>query len=85
MANAGAHPSVVLGHVVAGAGNFGFNALTNQYGDMVAMGVLDPCKVTRTALQNAASIAGLALTTECMVAQYPEEKRPAEARAADLM
>jgi chaperonin GroEL len=73
--NAGADPSVVLNRVVEGTGNFGFNALSNQYGDMVQMGVLDPCKVTRIALQNAASIAGLALTTECMIAQYPEENR----------
>ena len=81
VANSGADPSVVLNRVVEGTGDFGFNALTNQYGDMVQMGVLDPCKVTRTALQNAASIAGLALTTECMIAQWPEEKRtkaPAE-------
>jgi chaperonin GroEL len=86
VANAGADPSVVLNKVAEGNGNFGFNALTNQYGDMVEMGVLDPCKVTRTALQNAASIAGLALTTECMVAQWPEEKRPKDLReSADLM
>ncbi|MEO6002665.1 MAG: chaperonin GroEL [Opitutus sp.] len=83
VANAGADPSVVLNRVVEGEGNFGFNALTNQYGDLVAMGVLDPCKVTRIALQNAASIAGLALTTECMVAQAPEEKRFGEPRASD--
>ncbi len=84
--NAGADPSVVLNRVVEGTGNFGFNALTNQYGDMVEMGVLDPCKVTRIALQNAASIAGLALTTECMIAQWPEEKRPKETREpADFM
>jgi chaperonin GroEL len=76
VANAGADPSVVLNRVAEGTGNFGFNALTNQFGDMVEMGVLDPCKVTRIALQNAASIAGLALTTECMIAQAPEEKRP---------
>jgi chaperonin GroEL len=80
VANAGADPSVVLNRVVEGTGNFGFNALTNEYGDMVQMGVLDPCKVTRTALQNAASIAGLALTTECMIAQWPEEKSPKESR-----
>jgi chaperonin GroEL len=66
--------------VVEGSGNFGFNALTNVYGDLVAMGVLDPCKVTRIALQNAASIAGLALTTECMIARLPEEKAPREPR-----
>ena len=86
VANAGADPSVVLNRVAEGTGNFGFNALTNQYGDMVEMGVLDPCKVTRTALQNAASIAGLALTTECMIAQWPEEKTAKEPReTADMM
>ena len=86
VANAGADPSVVLNRVAEGNGNFGFNALTNKYGDMVEMGVLDPCKVTRTALQNAASIAGLALTTECMVGQWPEEKRPKDGReAVDVM
>jgi chaperonin GroEL len=68
---------VVLDRVLAGAENFGFNALTGEYGDMVAMGVLDPCKVTRTALQNAASIAGLILTTDCMVAQIPASAGPA--------
>jgi chaperonin GroEL len=80
VANAGADPSVVLNRVAEGSGNFGFNALTNEYGDLVEMGVLDPCKVTRTALQNAASIAGLALTTECMIAQWPEEKTPKDSR-----
>jgi chaperonin GroEL len=71
---------------VEGKDNFGFNALTNQYGDLVEMGVVDPCKVTRSALQNAASIAGLALTTECMVAQWPEEKRAKDTREpADMM
>ena len=62
-------------------GNFGFNALTNQYGDMVEMGILDPCKVTRTALQNAASIAGLILTTDCMIAQMPEKAHAATLEA----
>jgi chaperonin GroEL len=86
VANAGVDSSVVLNRVIEGSGNFGFNALTNQYGDMVEMGVLDPCKVTRIALQNAASIAGLALTTECMIAQLPEEKHSQELReSADLM
>ena len=86
VANAGADPSVVLNRVAEGSGNFGFNALTNEYGDLVEMGVLDPCKVTRTALQNAASIAGLALTTECMIAHWPEEKTPKDAREPpDLM
>ena len=76
VSNAGEEPSVVLNKVVAGAGSFGYNALTNEYGDMVAMGVLDPCKVTRCALQNAASIAGLILTTDCMIAQTGETARP---------
>ena len=72
VSNAGEEPSVVLGRVSEGESGFGFNALTNEYGNMVAMGVLDPCKVTRTALQNAASIAGLILTTDCMIALLPE-------------
>ncbi|MCM2328848.1 MAG: chaperonin GroEL [Lysobacter sp.] len=71
--NSGGEPSVVLDRVLAGGGNFGFNALTNEYGDMIAMGILDPCKVTRTALQNAASIAGLILTTDVMVAELPDD------------
>jgi chaperonin GroEL len=74
--NAGEEPSVVVNRVQEGEGNFGYNALTGKYGDMVQMGVLDPCQVTRTALQNAASIAGLILTTDCMIAQVPE-KAPA--------
>ncbi|HYL90741.1 MAG TPA: chaperonin GroEL [Burkholderiales bacterium] len=67
--NAGAEPAVVVQRVADGKGNFGFNAANGEYGDLVEMGVLDPCKVTRTALQNAASIAGLVLTTDCMIAQ----------------
>jgi len=74
VANAGEEPSVVVARVSEGEGAFGFNAATGQYGDLVAMGVLDPCKVTRTALQNAASIAGLILTTDCMIAQLPEHR-----------
>ena len=74
VANCGDEPSVVVNKVANGEGNFGFNAQTGEYGDMVAMGVLDPTKVTRTALQNAASVAGLILTTDCMVADIPEEK-----------
>ncbi|OGA28862.1 MAG: molecular chaperone GroEL, partial [Betaproteobacteria bacterium RIFCSPLOWO2_02_FULL_65_24] len=70
-ANAGEEPSVVVNRVQEAEGNFGFNALTGEYGDLVRMGILDPCKVTRAALQNAASIAGLALTTDCMIAQVP--------------
>jgi chaperonin GroEL len=76
-ANAGAEPSVVVARVLSGTGSFGYNALTGAYGDMVEMGVLDPCKVTRTALQNAASIAGLILTTDCMIAEIPEAKHAA--------
>ena len=72
--NCGEEPSVVVNKVLEGKGNFGYNAGTGEYGDMVAMGVLDPTKVTRTALQNAASIAGLMLTTDCMVADLPEDK-----------
>ena len=77
--NAGIEPSVVVDRVVAGTGNFGYNAASGEYGDMVAMGVLDPCKVTRTALQNAASIASLILTTDCIVARLPEKEAPAGA------
>jgi chaperonin GroEL len=73
--NAGDEPSVVVNAVIAGKGvNFGYNAASSQYGDMMEMGVIDPTKVTRTALQNAASIAGLMLTTACMVAELPEDK-----------
>ncbi len=73
-ANAGVDPSVIVNRVVEGTGNFGFNAAVNDYGDMVDFGVLDPCKVTRTALQNAASITGLVLTTQCLVALRPEPR-----------
>ena len=71
--NAGDEPSVVINKVVEGKGNFGYNAASGQYGDMVEMGVLDPTKVTRCALQNAASVAGLILTTDAMVAEAPKE------------
>ena len=74
VANAGDEPSVVVNKVNEGSGNFGYNAATGEYGDMVEMGVLDPTKVTRTALQNAASVAGLMLTTDCMVGELPEDK-----------
>jgi chaperonin GroEL len=74
VSNAGAEPSVVLNKVVEGKGNFGFNAQTETYGDLVEMGVVDPAKVTRTALQNAASVAGLILTTDCGVAELAEDK-----------
>ncbi len=75
VANAGEEPSVVLARVLEGKDNHGYNALTGEYGDLVQMGILDPCKVTRSALQNAASIAGLILTTDCMIARIPEEPR----------
>jgi chaperonin GroEL len=75
VANAGEEPSVVLARVLDGKDNYGYNALTGEYGDLVQMGILDPCKVTRSALQNAASIAGLILTTDCMIARVPEESR----------
>jgi chaperonin GroEL len=79
VANAGEEPSVVLAKVREGSGNFGYNAQTGEYGDMVAFGILDPTKVTRTALQNAASIAGLMITTEAMVAELPKKKESAPA------
>ncbi len=73
--NSGAEPSVVLNKVVEGKGNFGYNAQTDEFGDLVEMGVIDPTKVARTALQNAASVAGLMLTTDAMVAELVEEKK----------
>ncbi len=77
VANAGGEPSVVVNRVLQGEGNFGFNAANDTYGDLVEQGVLDPAKVTRTALQNAASVASLILTTEAIVAEVPEPKVPA--------
>ena len=72
--NAGEEGSVVLNNVVAKKGNYGYNATTGEYGDMIEMGILDPTKVTRAALQNAASISGLMITTEAMVAEVPDDK-----------
>ena len=72
--NAGDEPSVIVNQVMSNNGNYGYNAATGEYGDLVEQGVLDPTKVTRTALQNAASVAGLVLTTDCMIAEIPEEK-----------
>ena len=77
--NAGQDASVVLNKVAAGEGNYGFNAATGEYGDLVEMGIIDPTKVTRLALQNASSVAGLLLTTEAMVAELPKEDPPAAA------
>jgi len=73
--NSGAEPSVVLNKVLENKGNYGFNAQTEEYGDLVSEGVIDPTKVTRTALQNASSVAGLMLTTDAMVAELVEEKK----------
>ena len=77
VANAGADASVVLNAVADGEGNYGFNAATDEYGDLVAAGIIDPTKVTRLALQNATSVAGLLLTTEAMIAEQPKEDPPA--------
>jgi chaperonin GroEL len=74
VANAGDEPSVVINAVKGGEGNFGYNAATGEYGDMLEMGILDPAKVTRSALEHAASVAGLMLTTECMITDIPEDK-----------
>ena len=82
VANTGAEPFVVLNKVAAGSGSYGYNAATAQCGDLVEMGVIDPTKVTRYALQNAASVAGLILTTDCMVAEKPQKAATAE--PADL-
>ncbi len=71
--NAGDEASVVTNKVEAGKGNYGYNAATGEYGDMIAMGILDPTKVSRSALQNAASVAGLLITTEAMIADSPKE------------
>jgi chaperonin GroEL len=73
-ANAGMEGAVIVGKVAEGNDAFGFNAATEKFEDLVAAGVIDPAKVTRTALQNAASIAGMMLTTEAMISEIPEEK-----------
>ena len=75
VANTGEEPSVVVNKVAEGKGNFGFNAQTGEYGDLLEMGVVDPTKVTRFALQNAASVAGLMLTTDAMVAELPQDDK----------
>lgn len=76
VANAGEEPSVIANKVKAGEGNTGYNAATEEYGNMIDMGILDPTKVTRSALQYAASIAGLMITTECMITDLPKEEKP---------
>ena len=75
--NAGEEPSVIVNRVKEGSGNFGYNAANGEFGDMIEFGILDPTKVTRSALQNAASIAGLMITTEAMVAEAPKKEEPA--------
>jgi len=82
--NAGGEPSVVVNAVLNGKGNYGFNAANDTYGDMIEMGILDPTKVTRTALQNAASVASLMLTTEAMVAEAPKDDAPAGGGMPDM-
>nr|QIS36601.1 Heat shock protein 60 family chaperone GroEL [Klebsiella pneumoniae] len=77
VANAGEEPSVIVANVKAGEGSYGYNAANGEFGDMIEFGILDPTKVTRTALQNAASIAGLMITTEAMVAEAPKKDEPA--------
>ena len=71
VANAGIESSVVVNKVKENSGNFGYNAQTDEYGDMMAMGIIDPAKVVRVALQNAASVAGLMITTEAMIGELP--------------
>jgi chaperonin GroEL len=82
--NAGGEASVVVNAVLAGSGNYGFNAANDTYGDMIEMGILDPTKVTRTALQNAASVASLMLTTECMVAESPKAESAGGGMGGDM-
>ncbi|MBI1396385.1 MAG: chaperonin GroEL [Betaproteobacteria bacterium] len=83
VANSGDEPSVVIDRVRAGSGAFGWNAATAQYGDLIEMGVIDPTKVTRHGLQNAASVAGLILTTDCMIAEIPGRQDGAAAPAME--
>jgi chaperonin GroEL len=83
VSNAGAEGSVVLDKVKNGKGAFGFNAATEEYEDLVKAGIVDPTKVVRTALQNAASVAGLLITTEAMIADKPEKKKEAPAMPHD--
>jgi len=84
VANAGGDASVVLNEVNAGKGNHGFNAATGEYGDMVKLGIIDPTKVTRLALQNATSVAGLLLTTEAMIAEQPKDEKAAPMPPPDM-
>ncbi len=76
VANAGEESSVIVANVKEGSGAYGFNAATGEYGDMIEMGILDPAKVTRTALQAAGSVAGMMITTEAMVTDIPKDDSP---------
>ena len=82
--NAGGDASVVLNAISEVEGNYGFNAAVDEYGDMVKFGIIDPTKVTRLALQNAASVSGLLLTTEAMIAEAPKEEAAAPAMPPDM-
>ncbi|MEQ8937665.1 MAG: TCP-1/cpn60 chaperonin family protein, partial [Gammaproteobacteria bacterium] len=82
--NAGEEASVILNAVKEGKGNYGYNAASGEFGDMIEMGILDPTKVTRSALQNAASVASLLLTTEAMVAEIPKEEHSHGAGMPDM-
>ncbi|MGY0634726.1 chaperonin GroEL [Luteimonas sp. A478] len=84
VANAGEEPSVIVNQVKEGKGNYGYNAANGEFGDMIEFGILDPTKVTRSALQNAASIAGLMITTEAMVADLPQKDEPAMPGGGDM-
>ena len=76
VSNAGEEPSVIVNKVIDGKDSFGFNTATGDFGDMIEMGILDPAKVTRTALQAAGSVAGMMITTEAMVTDVPKEETP---------
>ena len=84
MVNAGEEASVIANNVKAGSGSYGYNAYTEEYGDMIAMGILDPTKVTRSALQYAASIAGLMITTECMITDLPRDDKGGDMGAGGM-
>ena len=84
VSNSGDEASVVLNQVAEGEGNYGYNAATSEFGDMIEMGILDPTKVARYALQNAASVAGLLLTTEAMVAELPKKEEPMPMGGGDM-
>jgi chaperonin GroEL len=84
VANGGGESSIILAKVLEGRGNFGYNAATEEYGDLMEMGILDPAKVTRSALQNAASIASLILTVDVMIAELPKNKRVTSGNSSEM-